>query len=80
MTKESKHAEHRFWTCSPQQTCVQLGCTMDGLTATEASERLDRYGPNSDAPAKAIGPCAPRFGACSSRFRSFCLSLASFPL
>src|SRR5437773_590820 len=29
---------------------------MDGLTATEASERLDRYGPNSDAPAKAIGP------------------------
>jgi P-type Mg2+ transporter len=49
-------AEHRFWNRSLQQTCAQLGCTPDGLTADEASERLNRYGPNSDAETKVVGP------------------------
>jgi P-type Mg2+ transporter len=49
-------AESRFWNLSLEQTCAQLNCTLDGLTTDEAAERLDRYGPNSDAPQKVVGP------------------------
>jgi P-type Mg2+ transporter len=51
-----KRAESRFWNLSLEQTCAQLGCTLDGLATNEAAERLDRYGPNSDAPQKVVGP------------------------
>jgi Mg2+-importing ATPase len=51
-----KPAETRFWNVSLEQTCEQLGCSQGGLTANEAGERLDRYGPNSDAPSKVVGP------------------------
>jgi P-type Mg2+ transporter len=51
-----KVVKTRFWNVSLEQTCEQLGCSQNGLTAGEASERLDRYGPNSDAQSKAIGP------------------------
>jgi Mg2+-importing ATPase len=56
VTADSKPAGHRFWNCSAEQICEQLGCTPDGLTTNEAEKRLDRYGPNSDAPSKVIGP------------------------
>jgi P-type Mg2+ transporter len=51
-----KLAESRFWSLSLEQICAQLGCTPDGLAASDAAERLDRYGPNSDAPSKVVGP------------------------
>jgi len=43
------HADNRFWRLSPDQLCKQLGCGLTGLTAADASERLARFGPNSDA-------------------------------
>ncbi|WP_406856340.1 magnesium-translocating P-type ATPase [Alsobacter sp. KACC 23698] len=38
-----------FWTQSPEAVCASLGCGAEGLSASEARSRLDRYGPNSDA-------------------------------
>nr|WP_249806842.1 magnesium-translocating P-type ATPase [Bradyrhizobium sp. 1] len=34
---------------------TQLGCSLQGLSAREAAERLDRFGPNSDAPPRIEG-------------------------
>jgi Mg2+-importing ATPase len=56
VTNDSKDADRRFWNQSLQQICAQLGCSPDGLATNEARKRLDRYGPNSDAQSKAIGP------------------------
>jgi len=39
-----------FWTRSKEEAAAELGCGSDGLTSPEASARLARYGPNSDAP------------------------------
>jgi Mg2+-importing ATPase len=49
----SKLAENSFWTLTPEQTCATLGCGPEGLTTDEGSARLEQYGPNSDAPARA---------------------------
>ncbi len=49
----SKLAENSFWNLTPQQTCATLGCGPEGLTTDEATARLEQYGPNSDAPARA---------------------------
>jgi P-type Mg2+ transporter len=49
----SKLAENSFWNFTPQQTCATLGCGPEGLTTDEANARLEQYGPNSDAPARA---------------------------
>ncbi len=38
-----------FWTLSPDAQCAALGCTLDGLSAAQAAERLARYGDNADA-------------------------------
>jgi P-type Mg2+ transporter len=46
-------AENSFWKRTPQEICATLSCGLEGLTTDEARRRLDRYGPNSDAPAKA---------------------------
>jgi Mg2+-importing ATPase len=48
-------AENHFWRLSPDELCSQLGCGLKGLSAAEATERLDRYGPNSDAPPSVEG-------------------------
>jgi Mg2+-importing ATPase len=40
---------------SPAELCGQLGCSPQGLTAAEAAKRLDRFGPNSDAPPRIEG-------------------------
>ena len=37
---------------TPAEICTTLQCGQDGLTTGEATQRLDRYGPNSDAPAR----------------------------
>jgi P-type Mg2+ transporter len=44
------HADSHFWRLSPDQLSKRLGCGLAGLTAADASERLARFGPNSDAP------------------------------
>lgn len=49
MSDSPAHADDRFWHLSPDQLCNRLGCGLTGLTAADASERLDRFGPNSDA-------------------------------
>jgi Mg2+-importing ATPase len=46
-------AENSFWKLTPREICVTLNCGPQGLSTDEAARRLDQYGPNSDAPAKA---------------------------
>lgn len=41
-----------FWTLSPEQLCLALGCAASGLSSEDAARRLDNYGPNSDAETK----------------------------
>jgi Mg2+-importing ATPase len=49
----SKLAENGFWKSTPQEICATLHCGLQGLSTGEARQRLDQYGPNSDAPARA---------------------------
>jgi magnesium-transporting ATPase (P-type) len=49
----SKLAEKDFWNHTPQEICAALGCGLEGLGSKEARQRLDQYGPNSDAATKA---------------------------
>lgn len=44
-----------FWTRGSEALCSELGCGLDGLDSSEAARRLERYGPNSDAGARADG-------------------------
>jgi Mg2+-importing ATPase len=44
-----------FWRFSPVELSSQLGCSLQGLTAAEAADRLDRFGANSDAPPRIEG-------------------------
>ncbi|UFZ03661.1 magnesium-translocating P-type ATPase [Bradyrhizobium ontarionense] len=48
--------EHRFWRHSPPQAAETLACGLNGLAEAEAAERLERYGPNSDAPSHVVSP------------------------
>nr|WP_246820869.1 magnesium-translocating P-type ATPase [Bradyrhizobium iriomotense] len=40
---------------STDALCTRLGCSLQGLSASEAAERLRRFGPNSDAPPRIEG-------------------------
>nr|WP_246583882.1 magnesium-translocating P-type ATPase [Bradyrhizobium iriomotense] len=40
---------------STDALCTRLGCSLQGLSASEAAERLGRFGPNSDAPPRIEG-------------------------
>ncbi|MBI5262386.1 MAG: magnesium-translocating P-type ATPase [Bradyrhizobium sp.] len=42
-----------FWHQSPEELSRQFGCGLEGLSTAEAAGRLKRFGPNSDAPARA---------------------------
>ncbi len=53
MADRSKLAEKDFWNHTPQEIGAALGCGLEGLGGKEARQRLDQYGPNSDAAAKA---------------------------
>ncbi|ACL63066.1 magnesium-translocating P-type ATPase [Methylobacterium nodulans] len=44
-----------FWACTPEALAARLECRLDGLTSAEAARRLQRYGPNSDGPARSGG-------------------------
>jgi Mg2+-importing ATPase len=44
-----------FWRLSPLDLSTRLGCGLTGLSAADAAERLDRFGPNSDAPPRIEG-------------------------
>lgn len=55
MTKPSNSLANHFWRLSAEALCAQLGCSLQGLTAAEAAERFDRFGPNSDAPPRVEG-------------------------
>jgi Mg2+-importing ATPase len=48
----SKLAETSFWNLTPEAICATLHCGLRGLSTDEARQRLDQYGPNSDAPAR----------------------------
>ena len=50
MTQPSNSQPSHFWRLSAEALCAHLGCSLRGLTTSEAAERLDRFGPNSDAP------------------------------
>ncbi|HEY5132011.1 MAG TPA: HAD-IC family P-type ATPase, partial [Bradyrhizobium sp.] len=53
MADDSKLAENSFWNLTPQEICAALRCGLQGLSSDEARQRLDQYGPNSDAAARA---------------------------
>lgn len=44
-----------FWQQAPEALYAQLQCSAAGLSASEAQNRLARYGPNSDAPPPSRG-------------------------
>ena len=48
-------ADNHFWRLSPDELCKRLDCTLAGLAAADASGRLDRFGPNSDAATRTEG-------------------------
>ncbi len=45
-----KTAQRPFWNETPEAVASSLGCGLDGLSSQEARQRLERYGPNGDAP------------------------------
>lgn len=55
MTQPPNGQASQFWRLSTEALCTQLGCSLQGLTAAEAAGRLDRFGPNSDAPPRIEG-------------------------
>ncbi|MDN5000013.1 magnesium-translocating P-type ATPase [Bradyrhizobium sp. GCM10027634] len=55
MLESPTHADTKFWRLSPLELCNRLGCGQTGLTAAEAAKRFNRFGPNSDAPARIEG-------------------------
>ncbi|GAA0009805.1 hypothetical protein BRDID11004_12340 [Bradyrhizobium diazoefficiens] len=55
MTKPPNNQASQFWRLPTDALCTRLGCSLQGLTATEAAERLGRFGPNSDAPPRIEG-------------------------
>ncbi|WP_409334217.1 magnesium-translocating P-type ATPase [Bradyrhizobium manausense] len=55
MLDSRTRADTRFWRLSPPELGNRLGCGLTGLSAAQARERLDRFGPNSDAPARIEG-------------------------
>jgi Mg2+-importing ATPase len=44
-----------FWTLGKDTLLDQLDCGAEGLTTDEAGRRLERYGPNTDKPARRAG-------------------------
>ena len=48
--------QNSFWKLTPREICATLACGPQGLSTDEAVRRLDQYGPNSDAPARAVSP------------------------
>jgi len=55
VTKPPNSQTSQFWRLPTDALCTELGCTLQGLTATEAAARLGRFGPNSDAPPRIEG-------------------------
>jgi Mg2+-importing ATPase len=55
VTKPPNSQTGQFWLLSADALCTRLGCSLQGLRSTEATERLRRFGPNSDAPPRIEG-------------------------
>ena len=53
LADRSELAGNSFWKLTPGEICATLNCGPQGLSTDEATRRLDQYGPNSDAPARA---------------------------
>ncbi|WP_369721491.1 magnesium-translocating P-type ATPase [Bradyrhizobium sp. LLZ17] len=49
MLEKPTRTDAGFWRLSALDLCSRLGCELTGLSAAQAAERLDRFGPNSDA-------------------------------
>ncbi|HXH44791.1 MAG TPA: magnesium-translocating P-type ATPase [Bradyrhizobium sp.] len=50
MTKPASSPASHFWGLPAHTLCSRIGCDVQGLSTRDAAERLDRFGPNSDAP------------------------------
>ncbi|MFW2850737.1 magnesium-translocating P-type ATPase [Sphingomonas sp. TX0543] len=50
------NAKKPFWTLSTDDQSKALGCTQNGLSASEAAERLKRFGENADAKHRRVSP------------------------
>jgi Mg2+-importing ATPase len=50
-----ERARAPFWAAGKDALCHRLQCSDAGLDSAEAAARLERFGPNSDAPAPTIG-------------------------
>jgi Mg2+-importing ATPase len=55
VTKPANCPANQFWRLPADTLCTRLGCDVEGLSAVDAAERLDRFGPNSDAPPRIEG-------------------------
>ncbi|WP_298874331.1 magnesium-translocating P-type ATPase [uncultured Bradyrhizobium sp.] len=55
MLDSPTRADTNFWRLSPPELGSRLGCGLAGLSAAQARERLDRFGPNTDAPPRIEG-------------------------
>ncbi|QAU45164.1 magnesium-translocating P-type ATPase [Bradyrhizobium guangzhouense] len=55
MLDSPTRADTNFWQLSPPELCSRLGCGLTGLSAAQAEERLDRFGPNTDTPPRIEG-------------------------
>ena len=55
MGRAATRGERPFWTHTAEQAVQALGCGTGGLTSAEAARQLERWGPNSDAKARAAG-------------------------
>ena len=55
MLEKPTRTDTSFWRLSALDLCSRLGCELTGLSAAQAAERLDRFGPNSDAPPRIEG-------------------------
>ncbi|GMP03730.1 magnesium-translocating P-type ATPase [Bradyrhizobium sp. TM239] len=55
LNSQASQSSSQFWRLSTDALCTRLGCSLQGLTAREAADRLVRFGPNSDAPPRIEG-------------------------
>ncbi len=52
---DGQPAKAPFWTLGKDALLADLQCGPQGLTASDAARRLERYGPNADKPARRTG-------------------------
>ena len=56
MSSNTTSSLNRFWNLPQATICGSLGCGLNGLSHTDAEQRLQRYGRNADMPSHVVGP------------------------